>query len=73
MNTKDELLKLLMSNPHDWDIGEFYAYHKKSGCRFWIANGFIFFQSSGPDPRLGIFRMWTLWRYLMDVPSIKTY
>ena len=47
-------------NLADWQLGEHTCVHKPSGLKFWVANGWIFFDSI---PRcMNLFQRWWYYR-----------
>ncbi len=66
--SSDDLYSLLTRNPNDWFIDHYYATHKTTKVKFWIANGvFSFSQEGGKPCNLGLFNKWALYYWLSNV------
>lgn len=42
---KNELFRQLTRDDDDWEIDAYYATHKTTGLKYWIANGLLFFHN----------------------------
>lgn len=70
MKLKNKLYKCLTKDYSDWEIDRYHAYHKKAQIKFWIANGFLYFnQDYGVNIKIGLINKIKLWNYLKYVKN----
>ena len=69
---KNELYKTLTSDPEHWWFGDKHnVLYKPSGDKFWVANGFMFFQCRPNPVSLGIVNRYRLWRWLRKAKAMQ--
>ena len=64
--SKDEFYEKITESISDWEFSAYNAYHKKSGIKFWIANGLLMFHydDSKICPSMGVINRIKLWFWI---------